>query len=93
MEIYLISASHLEGVNKLCRDRSKRLFWPWEEPVNGGAVDETGELLCPASKGAAHRAEAQNHVQPVPHAPNKEGVQIIIRVRCGCGHTCVFQQL
>ena len=36
---------------------------PLAEPVNGGAVDQAGELAQPLSELSSHRAEAQHHVQ------------------------------
>lgn len=77
---HLVSASHLERIDKLGGDGGERLLRPGEEPVDGGAVDEPRELLRAASEGAAHRAEAQYHVQPVSHTPYEVGVQIFVRV-------------
>lgn len=35
---------------------------PLTEPVNGGAVDQTGELAQPLPEVSSYKAEAQHHV-------------------------------
>lgn len=40
---------------------------PLTEPVNGGAVDQAGELAQALPELPSHRAEAQHHVQVALH--------------------------
>lgn len=46
----------------------------------GLPIDEAGELLCAAGESGADGAEAQDDVQPVAHAAQKECIQVVHRV-------------
>ncbi|KAA6425813.1 MAG: hypothetical protein FRX49_04188 [Trebouxia sp. A1-2] len=49
---------------------------PLAEPVNGGAVDQAGELAQPLSELSSHRAEAQHHAWP--HLLQEEAVELVL---------------
>lgn len=58
---------HGELINELARNRDQGLFWPWQEPVDGAAVDEARELLGTAAELGTNWAEAQADVKLVTH--------------------------
>ena len=46
----------------------ERRFGPWEEPVNGGAVDEGWEITAPDAKRVAHGGHAEDDVEILANA-------------------------
>ena len=50
------------------------------EPVNAGAVGDSGELPAPDPEGAADRGEAEDDLQLLPDAVDEELPAVLFRV-------------
>lgn len=47
------------------------LFGPREDPIDGGAADQSGEIAAPVPQCITLRGHAQDHVQ-IPYRPGQE---------------------
>ena len=65
---------------KLADLRLRHLFerglWPWQEPVDGAAVDQAGEHARAVAELASHGREAEHEVQVRADAVEEEGPQL-----------------
>ena len=75
---------HGELVDELARHRNKSLLGPWQEPVDGAAIDETRELLGSAAELGTYWTEAQADVQLVAHSAKEEVIQVVPSVHYAC---------
>ena len=69
----------LEVAHEVARDVGERLLGPRQEPVDGAAVDERGELLRARAELVADGREAEDEVQVGAHAVDEEGPQLVLR--------------
>lgn len=68
------------------RYRSQSILRPFVEPVNAGAVDESGELTCSNLKFNTDRGETENDLEGSSDSIDEEGPAVFSRVL----HSCSF---